>query len=232
MIKKLSLIFFAISLYSLFCACESSAPEIVDVQWQINVINNLDTHSFAETLSFFVYAKDDDGESDLESVYLMHDDSEQYWYWTKDKWMTQKDNGETWIGSSDIVMPDNSPIPRGDYRALVYDASGAKAEFPFKLDTVVINPSRVKFPSISASNGIVTIDTNLENIYALLYNKSKRLMDSSLIEFDKMEILSFPKNVELTRASGNMLYLYAFDSRKGYGVISGPFVGLYDDANK
>lgn len=225
----IDLIFLGLSSWFFF-ACESSPPEIVDVQWQINIVERLDTKSFEENLTFFVFAKDDDGESDLESLYLMHDDSEQFWKLTKDTWSVKSGNNETWIGCADMVMPDNSPIPRGDYRVLLYDASGTKSEKSIKIDTVVINPKRVKFPSIRGEKGLLLLESNFENTIAIFFDRNRRYIDSVMIEYDKTLVERFPRYRELAQSSGAQLFLYVWDTRKGYGIMSGPYSGLYDDA--
>lgn len=213
-----------------FAACETSPPEIVDVQWQINIVERLDTKIFEENLTFFVFAKDEDGDSDLESLYLLHDDSEQYWKFTKDSWVVKSGDNETWIGSADVVMPDSSPIPRGNYRVVLYDASGTKSEKSIKIDTVVINPKRVKFPSIRGEKGLFLLESNFENTVAIYFDRNQRYIDSLVIEYDKTLVERFPRYRELSKASGSQLYLYVWDTRKGYGVMSGPYSGLYDDA--
>lgn len=215
----------------LFC-CDASEPEIVDVQWQINIIEKRDKTLFEENLSLFVSVKDEDGESDIESLFILHDSSELYWKFTKENWSISKSDGEYWIGSSDIVMPDSSPIPRGEYRVVVYDASGAKAVFPIKIDTVVINPKRVSFPFIQGENQMIVLDSKLENVFTILYDQHNRFMDSFVIEYDKTPIEQFPRYNDLSLQSKNKLFLYVWDSRKGYGVLSGPYIGLYDDATK
>lgn len=213
-------------------ACEASAPEIIDMQWQINVVERLDMDLYEENLSFFIYASDEDGEDDISSIFLLHDESEQYWSLSSENWTVNTSGGEYWVGSSDIVMPDGSPIPRGDYRIVLYDAAGEKAEETIRIDTVVIKPDELEFPSISAKLNTITVSTPFENPMVLLFDRNRRFVDSAMIEFDNTPLQRFPRYRDLTSQSRNQLYLYVWDTEKGYGLISGPVIGLYDEARK
>ena len=229
--KRNLIAFFLLTLF-LSIGCDSSEPEILDVQWQINIIERRDKTLYEENLCIFVSVKDEDGEGDLESLFILHDSSELYWKFSKDSWTASKSDGEYWIGSSDIVMPDGSAIPRGEYRIVVYDASGAKSVFPIKIDTVVINPKRIPFPSIKGENSMISLESKLENVFAILFDQNSRFIDTFVIEYDKNLLEQFPRYRDLSLQSKNQLFLYVWDSRKGYGVMSGPYIGLYDDATK
>ena len=223
---------------SIFClafisiSCETSAPEIISTYWQINIVERKDLGGFEENLVFFLYATDDDGDDDLASIFLMHDESEEYWSISSENWTVNTTDGEYWVGSSDIVMHDGSPIPRGAYRVVLYDEAGEKGETSIKLDTVIIKPNKINFPEIVGKNGVVTLKSQFKNTMLLLYDRNRRFVDSSIIEFDKIPIQKFPRYRDLTSQSRNQLYLYAWDSENGYGIISGPTIGLYDEAKK
>jgi len=213
-------------------SCETSAPEIISSYWQINIVERKDLGRFEENLVFFLYATDEDGDDDLSSIFLMHDESEQYWSIDSDSWTVNSSDGEHWVGSSDIVMPDGSPIPRGDYRVVLYDGAGEKCETTINLDTVIIDPKKIEFPEIIGKDDIITVNSVLDNVMLLLYDRNRRFVDSAMVEFDKTPLLQFPRYRDLTNQSRNQLYLYVWDSENGYGIISGPKIGLYDEAKK
>lgn len=229
---KKSVIFLLISIFlvGLFFSCETSPPEIVDIYWQINIVERLDLGSYEENLTFFLYASDEDGEDDLVSIFIIHDESEQYWSLAAETWTVNTGDGEYWVGSSDIVMPDGSPIPRGDYRIVLYDAAGEKTEETLRIDTVIIKPTEIDFPSISGKDSIITVDSTLDNLMIILYNRNRRFIESAIVEFDKTPLQRFPRYREMTKQSRNQLYLYVWAAEKGYGIMSGPVIGLYDDA--
>lgn len=231
-IRVLSVFLFLGVFSVFFFSCETTAPEILSIQWQINIIERLDSGGYEENLTFHVSASDEDGNEDLTSLYLMHDSSEQYWSLSSENWISNSVDGEFWIGSSDITMPDGSPIPRGDYRVVLYDAAGEKVEKEFKIDTVVIDPKKVTFPKITGKDDIIYLESPLTNVNALIYDRNRRFVDSAIVEFDKTPLTQFPRYRDLTEQSRNQLFLYVWEREKGYGIVSGPIVGLYDEAKK
>jgi hypothetical protein len=50
------------------------------------------------------------------------------WHLEREDWVEESIEGKTWIGSRSIAMTGNSPLPRGQYRVVLADKGGAKAE--------------------------------------------------------------------------------------------------------
>lgn len=211
-------------------ACETTPPEILSVQWQLNFVHNVIDGSTEEHLSFFVSVADEDGVKDINALYLLNDETEQFWKLEPANWVAYPRDNEYWLGSSDLVMPDRSPIPRGTYRVLLFDEAGERAQKTWNLHTVLLSSQKIQFPSIQAKEGVVTLHTALPNVQMVLYDRNFFFMDFALLEYDSFPVEQLPRYRELTRARGVQLYLYAWVADKGYGIFSGPFVGLYDDA--
>ncbi|MCK5198132.1 MAG: hypothetical protein KAR21_07265, partial [Spirochaetales bacterium] len=93
-------------------------PEIGQVVWQINFLRTpLESFGHQE-LSVFVLVEDEDGIGDIESIYLIHDESELFWKLNPDSWKHKVLGGKNWIGSNSIRMGDSSSLPAGNYRLL------------------------------------------------------------------------------------------------------------------
>ncbi len=220
----------ALSFMIFLFACETTPPEILSVQWQINLIEKIDTRVIEENLTVFVSIADEDGVEDIETLHILHDETEQFWSFDASTWTVQTMDEEHWIGNANIVMPDRSPIPRGKYRLLIYDSAGERSEEIINLNTVVIDPKKIKFPTISAKNGIVTTETTYNNTNLVLFDRNSRFVESFLLEYDNILIERIPRYRELTMLRGMQAYLYVWLEEEGYGIMTGPKRGLYDDA--
>ena len=70
-------VFFAV-LTALF-GCDGAPPEISEVFTQVTIFKNLRTFQSEEILSLFLVISDEDGEDDIESIYLLNDGQELFW---------------------------------------------------------------------------------------------------------------------------------------------------------
>ncbi len=111
--------------------CETSAPELYDLQWLLVDFDDRDLDRRYERLSVFVRAADADGLDDLDELYVIHDGGELFWRATADTWTRDQRDGATWIGAASLAMPGEQPFPAGDYRVLLIDAGGERATSRF-----------------------------------------------------------------------------------------------------
>jgi hypothetical protein len=122
-IKKLCIA--ALFILSLF-SCSQSNPEISYGSLELVYYEN--GGNPVERFSFFVLPRDNDGIEDLEELWLYHDWEGLSWSLTSKNWISQTVDGNTWIGSRAISMVDNSPLPRGLFRAVLVDKGGSRTE--------------------------------------------------------------------------------------------------------
>jgi hypothetical protein len=124
----------------LLAACSEAAPEIVF--GSLSLVQYED----GERYSFFIRPEDSDGIEDLSSLSLYYDASGLFWHMSADNWISYESNGNTWIGSRSIAMPDGGTLPRGQFRAVLVDKSGDRGERFFAFDSpVALHP----FPSFT-----------------------------------------------------------------------------------
>jgi hypothetical protein len=107
-------------------ACETSAPELYELQWVLVDFDDRDLDRRYERLSVFVRAADADGLEDLEELYVIHDGGELFWRTTADTWTRDERDDATWIGAASLAMPGEQPFPAGEYRVLLIDAGGER----------------------------------------------------------------------------------------------------------
>ena len=111
---------------ALLAACETSPPELYELQWLLLDFDDRELGQRYESLSLFVRAGDADGGDDLDELYLIFDDGELFWRLTAATWTRTEHEGATWIGSSTISMPGQQPFPPGEYRLLLLDRGGQR----------------------------------------------------------------------------------------------------------
>ena len=110
-----------------------------------------------ERYSFFILPEDDDGIENLSELYLYHDREGLRWLITSDDWIEFEEDGKTWIGSRNIAMYDDGPLPRGQYRAVLYNRGGESTERKFTYDGPETPP--YPFPTFSVGEGMYHVDS-------------------------------------------------------------------------
>ncbi|MBN2652419.1 MAG: hypothetical protein JXR63_08550 [Spirochaetales bacterium] len=224
MIKRGSIYIFTI-LVLLFVSCESSAPEISVVHWQLILVNDLERNIQYEKLSVFLQASDEDGEKDLDQIYVINDENELYWEIGSAQWTTMERDGSKWYGYSDFTMYDKSPFPRGKYRFMVTDVSGERDEKEIFVNIDRLDPAKIKFPSISVKDEKFYVDTEYENVMTIIYDANNRYINGNIIEYDVTPIREFPDFTSLYAGRRNKLFLYVVTDG-GYGLLNGPYKDL------
>ncbi|GHU03641.1 hypothetical protein FACS1894147_07850 [Spirochaetia bacterium] len=111
-----------------------------------------------ERFSFFVIPEDDDGVENLDEMLLYHDREGLRWSFGPGDWISYEAEGSTWIGSRSIAMQDNGVLPRGQYRAVLVNKGGERAERNFTFDAPP--EPRFPFPALSVSDGVYRIDSS------------------------------------------------------------------------
>lgn len=112
-------------------ACSISPPEIVAVTHRIVVV--ADPAGRREQLSVFASVADEDGAADLAELYVLCDEQELVWKLDYETWQRDDQGSSVWIGSNGLV-PAGKTIPRGDYRVVLVDLAGERAERQFSVN--------------------------------------------------------------------------------------------------
>lgn len=155
-------------------ACSQAAPRIASVSLRLVQTGGADN----ERLSLFVLAEDDDGEGDLDELYLVHDGEQLSWKLTGKDWVQAKRAGRTWYGSHALAAPPGASLPRGEYRVVLADKGGSRAERRAYLDV----PVRVDrpFPRFVVKDGNYRIESTYARHQVVAYDAAgKRLRASA-----------------------------------------------------
>lgn len=169
----------------LFFSCTVSAPVVRESNWSITVIKDLEKEIVYETLSIFLNCYDDDGENDIETVFLIDDESGIFWELNSDTWDVKFINDVKWIGSKTLVMPNRGDIPRNPIRIHVRDLAGETVEDKLYISKRKIDAETLKFPELKIENDNFSLK-NYENGQIYIY--------SGTTIISKKEITNEPKN--------------------------------------
>ena len=113
-------------------ACAVNPPGMASETHRLLVVG-LGPGARSERLSVFFAVSDKDGLGDLERLVIAHDESELAWTLTPDSWQVLEEGARIFIGSNGLAPPDGTPLPRGPYRAMLYDLAGERADYAFRL---------------------------------------------------------------------------------------------------
>jgi len=138
-----------------FFSCSKAEPEIL--YGFINLVYYMGREKTEERYSFFILPEDDDGIDNLSELYLYNDREGLRWLFTSDDWVKHEEDGKTWIGSRNIAMFGDASLPRGQYRAVLFNKGGESKERKFTYDGPETAP--YPFPSLSYSEGLYQIDS-------------------------------------------------------------------------
>ena len=141
--------------FAVFFSCSRAEPEIL--YGFMDLVYYPGRERPVERYSFFVLPEDDDGVENLSELYLYHDREGLRWLLTSDDWIEHVEDGKTWIGSRNIAMFDDNPLPRGQYRAVLYNRGGESTERRFTFDGPESPP--YPFPVLSVGEGTYHIDS-------------------------------------------------------------------------
>ncbi len=111
----------------LFVGCSQSAPEIQSVNLRL-IYREVSPRHYVERMGFFILPRDEDGFADLDTIYLINDNNQLFWTLNSEDWLSFQKNGDTWIGSHSIAMPEDAPLARGLYRIILKDKGGSQIE--------------------------------------------------------------------------------------------------------
>jgi hypothetical protein len=145
-----------------FFSCSQARPEIKRGGLELVIHENGGRP--VERFTFFVLPSDEDGIEDIDELWLYHDWEGLSWQLNSTDWISQTINGQLWIGSRAVTMDDGSPLPRGQYRAVLIDKGGERTERSLTFDVSDLKP----FPRFSVTGGRYQIvsEYSLQNLVA------------------------------------------------------------------
>ena len=203
----------------LLAGCSSKPPEISRVYARI--VYQRGDPAAAASLSVFLVANDPDGIENLSAFYVINDDAELFWKVDSASWIKATAEGETWIGTNALTMPDGEPVPAGTYRAVLEDSAGDTAEMTFDVHGTSNPPARAVYPTATVAGGAIRVSGPFPSYEVWTYGPDGAFVSSFPIA-DPSKPLDIQHMISTTPllAQGFTFRAYAYDERGGYGVLS------------
>lgn len=207
-------------------ACSGAPPEVSQLFWQLNVVEDLESSEQYEELTVFVHIDDPDGISDIEEVEILHTTQELLWKYTPASWRKVERDGETWFGSNGVRSGFSELVPRGEYRVRVSDKAGESVETGFVISPDIIGLQRgaiksSSFPQLSITPGQIELSSASPELLVSLYDEEQNFIKSEILTFDEEELsIKKPRN---DWKGVQYVWLQEYHDSEGYGLVSGPY---------
>ncbi len=174
-----------------------------------------------QNLSLFTLIEDEDGITDIDSVYVIHDESELFWKLDPDTWIINVLSGKNWIGSNSLSMNDNSTLPSGKYRIMVIDKAGERDSHQINIPSNMLKLNKnISFPELTIGSDIV-IESGFSENTLRIYDESMKLLKNLKIESGKINRSII---INDTNNKAHWISIYSFNEETGTGLIRGPYL--------
>lgn len=205
----------------LLASCTIYSPELISYEYKVSLINDVEAEMVYESLTFYAHVDDEDGESDLYSLVINHEDSGLFWELIAGDWDRLERSGEIWVGSHSLIMPQGSPLPRGKYSIVLNDYYGHSVSEEFSLSEPA--PEEVSFPELNIEDkDILTVTGDYEKYLLWGYDKDDNLLFSIPVE-NEFAIALSTQPPEAFVEQLNSLYVYTSAPQSYYGIQIGPY---------
>ena len=201
--------------WALLTACETSPPELYELEWLLLDFDDRELGLRYESLSLFVRAGDADGTDDLDELYLIFDGGELFWRLTAATWTRTEHDGATRIGSTTISMPGREPFPAGEYRLLLLDRGGRRDAARFVI------PSRRRptpAPEVSASGPLFEVRGTAG------YQLWVVTEDGQVTTLAATGTVNLEEQIDSRAGTGYQVYVFGQEQDADKGFLSGPYL--------
>lgn len=118
-------------------SCQNYEPELISRKYRLELVGEADGTSH-ERLRIFFLSSDRDGIGDIDALHIACDRLQLLWKLEGDTLVRIQQGDLQWVGSSALVMPDASPLPRQKYRAVLIDRAFKRDETSFSLSRELV----------------------------------------------------------------------------------------------
>jgi hypothetical protein len=208
-------------------SCSGSVPEILAVEARVELRPVGGAASATgggggeagagvyESLSVFGNIRNADGLDDIEALWVVDDADELSWKLTDTNWSALSESGESWIGASGLTMVDYGAIPRGEYRLVVANLAGKRAEYKFR----VSSGDRARpLPLLSQGDSRLSLGSDWPQNFLLAYDGAGALIASRPVGAGNIDLNASLGSENAQRAAS--LCVYGSDPAQLLGAYS------------
>jgi hypothetical protein len=205
-----------------FPTCTGDPPEIMQVFWQLNLVEDREQNLTYQSLSVFIQPSDPDGFEDIEDLYLINDEQELLWRLDGETWAQSGSDQEIWIGSNSLKMPDGASFPAGEYRILLRDVGGDSAEQTISLPPVTSRQAQSYLPRVEIAGGEIRVSGDAQLYQVWVYDTGGRYVSSYPISGNALATSAISESDSSLQA-GFTFRVYGAVGERNLSVSSGPY---------
>lgn len=138
-------------------SCTVNSPIIKDHEWEIVLNDDRELNLKYESLSLELYIYDEDGQNDIETIFIINDEYGIYWELNESSWDTRVEGEEKWYSSRMIYMQNYGDIPRTPYRIHVRDLAGEFTEDKIFITQPKVQKESINFPDLEYKDGVMLL---------------------------------------------------------------------------
>jgi hypothetical protein len=208
----------------LLAGCSGKPPVLSRVFGRVIYVHDAATNTSSETLGVFLVASDPDGMENLSAFYVINDENELFWKVDSASWVTSSAEGETWIGTTSLLMPGTTPIPPGEYRVVLQANGGATVEDTLTVPARSVSAAEAKYPTAVVENGLIKVSGAAAGCEVWVYAKDGRFAGAfpSTGVSNPVSLQGIEASVPAL-AGGFTFRVFVWNAAAGYGVLSGPY---------
>ncbi len=168
------------ALTSVFTSCSGGSPSIQSYSIQRLLVQDADG-TFSERLSLFVFFNDPDGNTDFDSIELIHEETGLFWTLYPADCTVRLRGKDRWIGSADIAGPRGAALPVGLYTVVVRDLAGQEASSSYTLAGTALPKTAPAEFTLSEGRWnlqLTATESSFRRVFLFLYNSERNLLYS------------------------------------------------------
>ncbi len=214
----------AVLILLLAAGCGNSPPELNQIYSQLNFLNEPGSERVWAELLVLMNADDEDGYDNLEFIHVINEKQQLFWTVDSDSRSERDNRGMKWIGGQRFMMTEGEIPPPGEYRVIITDKAGERAEDGIFLPIVKEIPAAEDFPEIAFTeddNIFIIKSAEKRNIISF-YDSAGKLLSAYASTPGEVNIRALKENDILTDNWRSMRISFYSDAT-GAGLISGPY---------
>lgn len=206
-----------------FLSCGNNPPEIQQLDSQINLRRNPLTEDVSAELLVLLSADDEDGDEDLETIYVIDDERGLFWSVDSGEWSVRNNRGMTWKGSERLMLPYGELPPAGRYRVIVTDRAGERTDGTVFVPLIKELPEPGLYPELLfGEDDTIEVKSPEQNNVVSFYDLGGELLGAFSITPGTFSLKKVNKGEKIFSE-----YRYAdigyYYNKTGTGLISGSY---------
>ena len=221
--------FFLLFAAAVLSACGNNPPELKQIYNQVNFVKSPGSEEVRAELLVLVSADDEDGDDDIASLHVIRDSDEYSWSVDSQNWSTRDSRGMKWTGYQRFSTVDGKMFEPGEYRVLITDNAGERAEDSIFIPLIRDIPIAEEFAVITFQDeNRFTIESPQAKNIISFYDSAGKLLASYSATPGEVRIKTLRDGTALSDNYKTVKIAY-YSNTTGAGLISGPYIRPDDE---